>query len=68
MSTTALLPDPVAMVDSLEPDAIRARLADLDRQSRALRVLLRAAVARERQDLRSRPTATAQPGGNGNAA
>ena len=40
--------DPVAMVDQLEPDVIRARLVELDRQSRALRVLLRAAVARER--------------------
>ncbi len=40
--------DPVAMVDALNPDAIRSRLVELDRQSRALRVLLRAAVARER--------------------
>ena len=41
--------DPVALVDSLQPDAIRGRLAELERQSRALRVLLRSAVARERQ-------------------
>jgi hypothetical protein len=41
--------DPVALVDSLQPDAIRGRLAELERQSRALRVLLRTAVARERQ-------------------
>jgi hypothetical protein len=46
MNTTTI--DPVALVDGLEPDAIRSRIAELDRQSRALRVLLRAAVARER--------------------
>ena len=46
MSATTI--DPVALVDGLEPDAIRWRIAELDRQSRALRVLLRAAVARER--------------------
>jgi hypothetical protein len=50
--------DPVALVDALEPDVIRERIADLDRQSRALRVLLRAAVARER---RVRPTGAAMP-------
>jgi hypothetical protein len=45
--------DPVAMIDQLEPDAIRQRIADLDRQSRALRVLLRAAIAREREVLQA---------------
>jgi hypothetical protein len=50
--------DPVALVDALEPDVIRERIADLDRQIRALRVLLRAAVARER---RVRPTGAAVP-------
>jgi hypothetical protein len=45
--------DPVALVDRLEPDAIRERLGELDRQVRALRVLLRAAIARER---RAQPT------------
>jgi hypothetical protein len=50
--------DPVALVDALEPAAIRARIADLERQSRALRVLLRAAVARER---RARPASGASP-------
>jgi hypothetical protein len=49
MDTHTTAPDPVALVDQLEPDAIRTRLAELDRQSRALRVLLRAAVARERR-------------------
>jgi hypothetical protein len=40
--------DPTALVESLDAEAIRARLADLDRQARALRVLLRAARARQR--------------------
>jgi hypothetical protein len=40
--------DPIAFVDELDPDVIRERLDDLDRQSRALRVLLRAALARRR--------------------
>jgi hypothetical protein len=37
-----------AIVNTLDPDAIQDRLDDLDRQSKALRVLLRAARARER--------------------
>ena len=41
--------EPVALVDQLQPDAIRARLVERDRQARALRVLPRAAVARERR-------------------
>lgn len=41
--------DPVELVDTLDADAIAARLDDLDRQSSALRVLLRAARARERR-------------------
>jgi hypothetical protein len=49
MDTHTTIPDPVALVDQLEPDALRAQLAELDRQSRALRVLLRAAIARERR-------------------
>jgi hypothetical protein len=44
MSTT----DTLAIVERLDPDAIRSALADLDRRSQALRVLLRAAVARRR--------------------
>jgi hypothetical protein len=38
--------DPVHIVDRLDAAYIRARLSELDRQQRALRVLLRAAVAR----------------------
>ena len=33
-------PDPVVLVDGLEPAALRARLAELDRQARAIKVLL----------------------------
>jgi hypothetical protein len=40
--------DPIAIVDGLDAETIRLHLAELERQSRALRVLLRAAVARER--------------------
>jgi hypothetical protein len=55
--------DPVTLVDRLEPEAIRQRLADLDRQSRALRVLLRAAVTRERQELRRKTLGPSSDGG-----
>jgi hypothetical protein len=48
--------DPVGLVDSLEPDVIRARINELDRQGRALRVLLRAAIARERVTRRQQIT------------
>jgi hypothetical protein len=34
------------LIDDLDPDLIRAYLADLDRRARAARVLLRAALAR----------------------
>jgi hypothetical protein len=40
--------DPAALVDSLDAEAIRERLDVLERQAKALRVLLRAALARER--------------------
>ncbi len=41
--------DPVNLVDNLDPDALRQRLRELERQQRAVRVLLRAAVAREKK-------------------
>jgi hypothetical protein len=47
-ATHATSPDPTALVDALDAEAIRARLTDLDREARALRVLLRAARARQR--------------------
>ncbi len=43
--------DPLQLIESLDPDQIRDRLAELDRQSAALRTLLRAAVARDRRRL-----------------
>lgn len=43
-------PDPLALVESLDPDAIAAQIEELDRQQRALRVLLRSARARQRRD------------------
>jgi hypothetical protein len=52
MATDALRPgalDPVAVLDRLDSGTILTRLAELDREHRALRVLLRAARARERR-------------------
>jgi hypothetical protein len=47
--TTANPPsDPAAFIESLNPQTIREQLAELDRQARALRVLLRSALARQR--------------------
>lgn len=40
--------DPTQVVASLDPDAIRKRLAELNAEESALRVLLRAAIARSR--------------------
>jgi hypothetical protein len=57
MNTRKTIPtDPTAVVETLDPAAILARLEDLDREARALRVLLRAARARHggRHAVRSR--------------
>jgi hypothetical protein len=51
MSTT----DPVAVIDSLDARTIRDRLTDLRRQEDALRILLRAALARQRDRAASAP-------------
>jgi phage shock protein A len=40
--------DPCRLIESLDPDALRDRIAELDRQITALRVLLRSALARHR--------------------
>jgi hypothetical protein len=45
--------NPVELVESLVADEIRQRLIELDHQERALRVLLKAAVAREKHHTRS---------------
>jgi hypothetical protein len=42
--------EPVALLRSLDPERIQARLDDLDRETRALRVLLRSARARQRRN------------------
>jgi hypothetical protein len=42
--------DPSEILDSLDPATIEASLADLQRQERALKVLLRAARARGRRE------------------
>jgi hypothetical protein len=48
--------DLTTLVDDLDPDAIQAKLEDLGRQAKALRVLLRAARARSRaRDRKARP-------------
>lgn len=41
--------DPIELIEHLDPNAIRARLDDLRRQEDALKVLLRAAVRRDRE-------------------
>lgn len=58
MKTIPPPPDPAELIESLDPDAIRERLMRLHRQDKALRVLLRAAIARRRYE---RPTAEEAP-------
>jgi hypothetical protein len=53
MSRATIPTDPVALVQSLDPDQIARRLEALAAEERALRVLLRSARARE-QALRRR--------------
>jgi hypothetical protein len=55
--------DPVSVIDSLDPNELRERLHELDRQQPALRVLLRAALARQRdreQDSKRSPKRTTE--------
>jgi hypothetical protein len=54
MSGDQSITDPATLVSGLRADDIRSRLAELEGEERALRVLLRAAAARER----CRPGAT----------
>ena len=44
--------DPATLLDSLDPEQLRQQLEELDRQQSALRVLLRAALVRQRQAMR----------------
>jgi hypothetical protein len=55
--------DPVALLESLDPEAIAARLDELEREAQALRVLLRS--ARARQGARKRAAAPPAPKGKG---
>jgi hypothetical protein len=57
MSTSAPLTDPVALIDGLDAAAIARRLDALHHEEAALRVLLRAARARERREDRARQPA-----------
>jgi hypothetical protein len=40
--------NPLSLLETLEPEALRRQITQLDKQRRGLVVLLRAAVARER--------------------
>jgi hypothetical protein len=53
-ATSPPLPDPVSVLKALNAEAIRARLAELDAEASALRVLLRSARAREQALRRQR--------------
>lgn len=55
--------DAATLIESLDPEAIRYQLAELDRQRAALRTLLRAALARERVAARRAPRPAAPEGG-----
>jgi hypothetical protein len=70
MMTAAATPDampddPVTLLSHLPADAIRARMDELEAEQRALRVLLRSALARERALARRRGGASARAGENG---
>ena len=44
-------PDPIELVRTLDPDAIRDRLESLDDEREALRVLLRAAMRKRKKSV-----------------
>lgn len=50
--------DPTRLIESLDAGELRQRLRDLDHQQRALRVLLRAALARDRESTISKSLTT----------
>jgi hypothetical protein len=53
MATRTLPTDPAALIEGLDPEQIRRELEELDSRARALRVLFRSAVARQRARRRS---------------
>jgi hypothetical protein len=61
---------PTELVNSLDPEAIAARLDALDREAQALRVLLRSARARQAAQVRRlhRERANDSQGGPGDAS
>lgn len=59
--------DPIALLERLDPDAIAARLEEIEREGKALRVLLRSARARQNSAGRRKAVATPTDGG-GHAA
>jgi hypothetical protein len=52
--------DPTTLIESLDVEELRAELHALERRQSALRVLLRAALARQRDDDRQRRTKPAE--------
>jgi hypothetical protein len=62
MNATAVPHDPVQLVEQLDPDAIAARLDELDREAAALRVLLRSTRARQAATSRRRTAGTVRQG------
>jgi hypothetical protein len=49
---TAPFPDIVEIIDSLDVEKLRAKIIELDRQMAATKLLLRAALARRREEMR----------------
>lgn len=47
------MPDPIEILKSLTPEQLRSRLADMQAEEAAIRILLRSVVARDRAKLRS---------------
>jgi len=62
MATTSTIPDPLELLRALPADALQARLAALQAEADALRVLLRSARARERRREPIQPTAPPEGG------
>jgi hypothetical protein len=55
--------DPLTLVESLDPEVIEAELVELARRRDALRVLLRAALARDKRRSPEAPQAQEVPHG-----
>jgi hypothetical protein len=53
--STVIMTDAIQMVESLDAEAIRKELDELERREDALRLLYRAAVARQRKTKTEQP-------------